>query len=53
MSLENKMSLSSANLDFSKKVDSRTGLLIQVPVLKWTLCLEGGDSFKPVENKSL
>ena len=47
------MSLSSANLDFSKKVDSRTCLLIEAPVLKWTLCLKAGDSSKPVENKSL
>ncbi len=53
MSLENKMSLSSANLDFSKKVDFMTGLLIEVPVLKWTLCRKAGDGSKPVENKNL
>lgn len=53
LSLENKMSLFSANLYFSKKVDFGTTLLIEVPVLKWTPCRKAGDSSKPVENKNL
>jgi hypothetical protein len=52
LNLEDKVRLSSANLDSGRKVFRTERLLIFEPVLKWSLGAEAGYGSKPVEEET-